>query len=265
MLLKKFFTALTLTLWLCTGNGIAAELYKLGAGDVVRISVYDHPDLTTVGRISEAGSISFPLIGEQTIAGLTEREAESQIANLLERRRLVRSPQVSLIVEQYQSQRVSVLGNVGKPGVYPIAPGSTIVDLVAEAGGFTEAAGDTIILTKRSGDSSERIVVDVTSTLEEGGPAEEIRVENGDRIYVPRMPQFYIYGQVNRPNAYRLEEGMTIMHAISIAGGLTGKATERGLSIKRRNPDTQEMSTIAADIDQTIQEDDVIYVKESLF
>jgi polysaccharide export outer membrane protein len=265
MLFKKFGMALLAALWFCAGIVGAAQAYTLGAGDLVRITVYDHPDLTTVGRISDTGSIAFPLIGEQVIGGLTEREAEKRIAGQLERKRIVRAPQVNLIVEQYQSQRVSVLGNVANPGVYNISPGSTIVDLIAEAGGTTDEAGDTAVLTKGAEGAGQRIEVNLRAALEGAGLAELPEVANGDRIYVPRMSRFYIYGQVNRPDAYRLDEGMTIMHGISVAGGLTDKGTERGLTIKRRNPDTEEMQTLAADIDQTIQEDDVIYVKESLF
>lgn len=265
MLFKKLCSALIVVLSVWTSAGLSAQLYTLGAGDVVRISVYENPDLNTVGRISENGTISFPLIGELSLSGLSEREAERKLASLLERKQIVRSPQVSLIVEQYQSQRVSVLGNVTSPGVYPVSPGSTVVDLIAEAGGLTEQAGDIAILTRTAETGENRIVLDLPSVLEQGTRDKEVRVTSGDRIYIPRMSQFYIYGQVNRPNAYRLEPGMTVMQALSVAGGLTDKGTERGLTIVRDDPTSDGTDSIAGELNQTIQANDVIYVKESLF
>lgn len=262
MLLRNPFTALLLALLIWSGATSGVQPYTLGAGDLVRITVYEHPDLSIVVRISGAGNISFPLLGEVTIAGMTERQAELELANLLEREKIVRSPQVSVLVEDYQSQRISVLGNVAKPGVYTMSPGSTLTDMIAEAGGLANEAGDVAIVTRGNGATSETQQVDLAALLNRGGASQDIPVVAGDRIFVPRMRVFYIYGQVNRPNFYRLERNMTVMQALSVAGGLTDKGTERGLTIVRGGRNGE---TFRADLTQTVQPNDVIYVKESLF
>ncbi|MCG8429524.1 MAG: SLBB domain-containing protein, partial [Chromatiales bacterium] len=240
-----------------------SEPYRLGAGDIVRLSVYEHPDLNTVARIAESGSITFPLVGGVSIVGLTEREAEMKLADLLQRKEIVRSPQVTLIVDSYQSQRVSILGEVAQPGLYPISRGSTVVDLIAEAGGLNENAGDVAIVTQISDGQAHKIRVNLGSILRGELTAQNLQVGDGDRIYVPMMEQFYVYGQVNRPGVYRLERGMTVMQALSVAGGLTDKATERGMEIKRNSEN--HTTTIAVGLTHTVLPGDVVYVKESLF
>jgi len=263
MLGKKIFLMLITVSIFWVVNSEAGQPYRLGAGDVVRLSVYDHPDLNTVARIAESGRITFPLIGEVSIMGLTEREAELELANLLLSREIVRSPQVSLIVDSYQSQRVSILGAVSDPGIYPILRGRTVVDLIAEAGGLNEQAGDVVIVTKASGGEDRKVLFDLGAILRGEETELNLQVTDGDRIYVPTMERFYVYGQVNRPGVYRLERGMTVIQALSVAGGLTDKATERGMMIKRNGEG--RTTSIAVELTHTVQPDDVVYVKESLF
>lgn len=265
MIRKNLFAALLFFLASWSTAGWCVQPYTMGAGDVIRVTVYEHPELNAVIRISETGNINFPLVGELSIAGLTEKQAELKLTALLESKQIVRSPHVSLIVEQYQSKRVSVLGQVAKPGVYAISRDSTLVDLIAEAGWLTEQGADVAILTKHAGGKGGRVVVDLSSVLEEGEQEKDVPVFDGDRIYVPRMHQFYIHGQVNRPDAYRLEPGMTVMQALSVAGGLTDKGTERELTINRRSGDGAGVISIPADLTHAVQPDDVIFVKESLF
>ena len=126
----------------------ADQSYRLGANDVVRVTVYGHPDLSTIARVAENGGVTIPIIGEVALGGLTGREAELKIQSLLTEQKIVKSPQVTLIVDKYESQRVSVLGEVVRPGVYPITRGSSLMDLISEAGGLREEAGEVAIVTR---------------------------------------------------------------------------------------------------------------------
>lgn len=262
--MKRNSLILMLGILVCLGSAslYAAQAYRLGAGDLVRVTVYGHPDLTTVAQIGENGNITFPTVGEVSLAGLTGREAELRLAKILTDNEVVKSPQVGLIVERYQSQRVAVLGQVATPGMYTIIRDSTLIDLISEAGGLTEEAGDVAILTRSRG--QKRTVVDLTSLLEGRSQIPEPMVRNGDRIYVPPMEQFYIYGQVNRPGTYRLERGMTVMQALSVAGGLTDKGTERGMKIRRTSKAGDE-KIIGVGLTHKVLPSDVLYVEESLF
>lgn len=242
----------------------SGDAYQLGANDVVRVTVYGQPDLSTTARISEKGTISLPVVGEVSIAGLTAREAERRLVTVLTQKDVVKAPQVGVFVEEFQSQRVSVVGQVAKPGVYAITRGGTVLDLISEAGGLNAEAGDIAILTRARRGGEERVVIDLRQVLEGRSGAVEPRVSDGDRIFVPRMEQFYVYGEVKKPGAYRYERGMTVMQALAIAGGLSEKGTERGMKIRRKRGDGAE-ETLPASLSQEIQPSDVLQVKESLF
>lgn len=261
---KSLVLALAILLTFNSVGAWAAGSYHLGADDVVRVTVYGHPDLDTVARIAENGSITFPTVGEVSLAGLTARQAEHKLAEILAKADVVKSPIVGLIVDQFQSQQVAVLGKVAKPGMYVITRESTLTDLITQAGGLSEDAGDTAILTRSSSSPDTKTVVDLTSLLEGRASVPEPKVRNGDRIYVPEMEKFYVYGEVNKPGAYRLERGMTVVQALSVAGGLTDKATERGMKIRRLTSNGSE-EIIPAELTHALRPSDVLYVEESLF
>jgi polysaccharide biosynthesis/export protein len=238
----------------------ASRDYVLGAGDVVKVSVYEQPDLTTEVRLNEAGAINFPLLGLVTIGGNTTAAAEVTIARLLKERKLVKEPHINILVTQFRSQQISVLGEVAKPGKYPIEGPSRVVDLIALAGGVTANGADSANLIRRGkSNATERKEIDLVALLKTGDPAVNLEVMNGDVIFVPRASVFYIYGEVQRPGAYRLERGMTVVQALSVGGGLTPRGTERGIKIKR------QLQTIAPSMGDLLAPDDVVYVKESLF
>ncbi|WP_200374296.1 SLBB domain-containing protein [Thiocystis violacea] len=257
-----FILSMIAFLWSLGVQG--AESYRLGVNDVVRISVYGHPELDVVAQIAADGSIRFPAVGELSIAGLTPREAERRLAESLVRKEIVKDPQVSLVIDKYQSQMVTMLGQVANPGVYVMTRDSTLMDLVSQAGGLKEDAGDTAVLTRKAGGSESRVVVDLLALMEGRSATPEPKVADGDRIFIPRMELFYVYGEVNRPGAYRLAPGMTVMQALSVAGGLTDKGTDRGLKIRRKTSHGVEQQ-LPAELTHSIEPSDVIQVKESLF
>lgn len=250
----------------------AGDATPLGAGDVVRISVYGQPDLSTTARISESNKIAFPLIGDVAIGGLSTARAEAKIAYLLSNGGFVKNAQVNIFVEQRLqtlANTVTILGQVAQPGKYPLQTATvegvdSLVDLLAAAGGTRETAADYMVLIKKNGKKEKRMRIDLISLLEEGNFDKfNYTLEGGDVVFVPEMDVFYVYGQVQRPGRYRLERGMTVMQALSVGGGITDRGSEKGIQIKRRSSDSSK--TMDAKPTDELVKDDVIYVKESLF
>lgn len=241
----------------------AAE-YRLGAGDVVRISVYQMPDLQLEARLSEAGVISYPLLGSVQLGGLSVTEAEKRLADGLRDGNFVKQPQVSLLVVQVRGNQASVLGQVNRPGRYPIeSAGLRLTELLATAGGVSPNGADSVTLVGTRGGKPFRQVVDLPS-LFRGGEAADPLILNGDAVYVERAPLVYIYGEVQRPGALRLERGMTLLQALAAGGGLTQRGTEKGIRVHRRNAQG-EAQVLTPAMDDRVQDGDVVFVRESLF
>jgi polysaccharide biosynthesis/export protein len=237
----------------------------LGEGDNVRITVFQNPDLTTETRISERGTITFPLIGEVAISGLTPAAAEVRIAKQLVEGKFLLKPQVSLNVIKVRSRQVSVLGQVAHPGRYPLEDTtSTLSDILAIAGGISPNGDETVtVMVTRSGKTA-KLDINVATMYRTGDLSSNIRIESGDTIYVQRAAVFYIYGEVQRAGSYRLEPDMIVMQALSLGGGVTARGTDRGLKINRKMPDGK-VKQIDARLTDPVMADDVIYVKEALF
>ena len=235
----------------------------LGAGDMIRVTVFQNPDLTTEARISEKGSILFPLIGEIPLGGKTPVDAAKGIATRLKSGDFMKNPQVSVNVLQVRSRQVSVLGLVAKPGKYALEDSSArLTDVLALAGGIVPGGDEVVVLI--SGRDGSKTDVDVPALYRNVSEAANPEIRSGDTIFVPRAPTFYIYGEVQRPGNYRLEPNITVMHALSLGGGLTPRGTERGLMINRRMPDGT-LKKIDVKTGDSVRADDVIYVKEGLF
>jgi len=235
--------------------------YLLGAGDLVRIGVFGYPDMTADVRVDDAGAIRYALVGTLNVAGHSTREVETAIAQRLTEGGYIRSPQVSVLITEYLSQKVAVMGQVAKPGQYALTQRSKVLDLLAEAGGVvTGLAADDATLLRADG---SKVPINLFE-LFQGNPEPNAVVGPGDTLYVPRAPQFYVYGEVQRPGAYRLERGMTVSQAISAGGGLTPRGTERHTTVKRRKSQGKEIVVTVRGSDQ-LRADDVLYVKEALF
>jgi len=243
----------------------AASRETLGAGDTIRVTVFQNPDLTTEVRISERGTIVFPLIGEIALGGQTPVGAGNRIAAQLKQGNFMKDPQVNVSVVQVRSRQVSVLGNVARPGRYALDDTNlTLTDILALAGGISPGGADTVtVVTNRNG-SEKKLEINVPEMIAKGTMSANFEIQNGDTIYVQRAPVFYIYGEVQRAGAYRLEPDMIVMHALSLGGGLTPRGSDRGLAIHRRMPDGA-VRKIDAKLFEAVRPDDVIYVKESLF
>lgn len=240
-----------------------SEDYIVGERDVVRITVYDNPDLTTVARVSGEGTIVFPLLGEVKVAGLTIPQISRKIGGLLTDGYLV-NPHVMVFIEEYRSKKVTVIGEIVRPGLYELPGPITLLELLSRAGGITKDAGDKAIV-KRKGPQDEKTVgVDLRRLIEKGDTGMDIPLQDGDSIYIPKAGFFYVTGEVKKPDAYKFEEGTTVIKAIIMAGGFTDKASERRIKIKRKGGGKED-TLEKVGFDEPVRPDDVIIVPESIF
>lgn len=228
--------------------------YRLGPNDVLKITVFGHDDLTRSATVGPDGTLPFPLVGAIPAAGLTAAQVEARLRELLGRDYLV-DPQVSVAVQEYRSQRVFVLGEVEKPGAYALTGRVTLVDILAQAGGPGKAAGRQIHVIRggrpdapsapgASGAPTLRIPL---KRLLEGDPTDNVVLQSGDTIFIPKTTSVFVLGEVVRPGAYSLEKDTTPLEAISLAGGLTETAASAGAKLLRRRDDGSQ-ETIALDL-----------------
>ena len=243
-----------------------ADQSRIGAGDTVRITVYQSPDLSLETRVNEGGAISYPLLGRVQLAGLTVTAAEQHIAQKLKRRDFVKDPQVIIVVTQVRANQVNVLGQVGKPGRYPLdLTGMRMTEVLALAGGVIAGAGsDTVVVTGTRDGKPYRHEIDMTRLFAPGNGGEDIVIAPGDTIWVDRAPQIYLYGEIQHPGALRLERGMTVMQAVAAGGGATQRGTLKGLKVTRRGPDGKTQ-TLEPSMEDTLRDGDVVFIRESLF
>jgi len=256
---------LAMAFCLCANAQERQPEYRLGAGDNIRIAVFQNPDLTVETRVTENGTVSYPLVGSVRIGGLTIPAAEQAIAKALKEGNFIQQPQVNIALLQNRGNQVSVLGSVNRPGRFPLETFNTrLSEMIAIAGGISAVGADVVILTGTRDGKPLRREIDLTGMFLDNKLQEDIVVAGGDVIYVHRQPIFYIYGEVQRPGSYRVERGMTLRQALVQGGGLTQRGTERGLRVYRRSA-TGYLEAINPDPNDPVQPDDVINIRESLF
>jgi polysaccharide biosynthesis/export protein len=265
-LAKPWFAMLAMFLWsVCVSASHAASGDILGPGDSLRITVFQNPDLSSETRISAQGTVRMPLIGVIELSGLSAEDAGQLIARRLRDGSIINDPEVVVSLMQVRSKLVSVLGHVARPGRYPLDETSNqLLEVLAQAGGIANGGDDRVrVLTKRDG-KPVKLDINLTTLLGGNDPAANIELGNGDTVFVQPAPVFYIYGEIQRAGAYRLEDDLTVIQAMSLGGGVTRRGTERGLRIHRRGVDGALARMEAKPYDK-VQADDVIYVNESLF
>jgi polysaccharide export outer membrane protein len=246
-----------LVLWSVAAVGFAQAPEKsgekLGVGDAVRVTVFQQPDLTTEARISDKGTIAVPLLGEVKVGGLTASEAGGKIADGYKNGKYLKSPQVTVALTTVRSRQISLLGHVARPGRYPLDDTSSrLADVIAAAGGLTPEGSEQVTITREG------------KQIKVAALGKDFELKGGDTVVVERAPQFYIYGEVTRAGAYRMEPNMTVMQAISVGGGITPRGSDRRLKLRRTGADGKVVETDAS-LQDVVKPGDVIYVKESLF
>jgi polysaccharide export outer membrane protein len=239
--------------------------YLVGDGDVLKISVYDNEDLETVARIDSDGSIQFPLIGRVELGGLSVSAVAQEIEALLADGYLI-NPQVAVFIQEYRSQKVVVMGQVKVPGVFELRGPTSLLELISKAGGVREDAGDTLTISRvAKGENTKKIIqIDLQLLLKHAAAEQNISIMDSDNIYVSKAGMFYVTGEVNKPDAYKYEEGATVLKVISMAGGFSKIASKGKVQIIR-TIDGVEQRLERVSLQEPVLPDDVIVVPESFF
>ena len=243
----------------------ARAAYLLGPGDLLKITVFKNTDLSLDVRVSDAGSIGYPLIGAVPVSGLTLDAAEKKIAKMLQDGGFVVNPQISILLTQGFNDLVSVIGEVNKSGRYSTEQsGGHLSGMLASAGGISPVGSEVVTVTGERNGKPFRREVDIVKMSSSGNATDDIELLGGDTVFVRKQPLFYIYGQVQKPDQYPLQSGMTVMQALATGGGVTGKGTQRGI-VRHRRDASGKVKEESVSLDDDVQDKDVIYVKESLF
>lgn len=242
-----------------------APLLQLGPGDSVAIHVYGQPDMDGTVYVDDDGTLSVPLVGAVPVAGLAPADAAKRIERALVEGRYLNNPHVTITVTQSRSQRVAVLGEVRAPGRYQIESRATILEVLSLAGGTTENSGNEVFVMRSEPDGSvSRRVIKLKQATQSSSMDTDQFIHSGESVYVPRADFFYIYGAVNSPNQYRLEEGMTVRQAIVRAGGVNSRGSDSRVELRRKGKGSEEI-VLSPKPGDLVLPNDVIKVKESLF
>lgn len=257
-----------------------AKDYGIGIKDVLKIEVWQQPELTRMVEVAPDGTITLPLIGSVDALGKTVEEVDKEITQRLEGRYLV-NPQVNVEVAEYKSQSVSVLGEVGGGqggrgvGRYPLKGKTTLLEVLTEAGLSPDAGTECLVVRPKKSASTggptlpsdanegEVVRIDIVELMR-GDLRQNIVLRDGDTIYVPKAQHYFVYGEVEQPGSYKLEKDTTVLKAITTAGGLT----ERAASIKRVKILREvggEKQRIAVQATDRVKPQDTIIVPESFF
>ncbi|MFO1468539.1 MAG: polysaccharide biosynthesis/export family protein [Steroidobacteraceae bacterium] len=243
----------------------------LAAGDVLKITVFGNPDLTTETRIQPNGTITFPLIGTVSVGGTSPAAAEERIATRLRSGGYVKNAAVTVFVQERSSVRtsaVTLLGQVVHPGIYTPDPESpdyvgSVVALLAKAGGVTDKAADRCFLLRVRNGQPTKLTIDLVDLIHNGNINADLTLNNGDVVLVPGQDVFYIYGEVQHPGMYRLERDMTVMQALAVGSGMTPRGNIKGILLNRQV--NGSIKSLSASLDDKLQSNDVVYVKTAVF
>lgn len=245
--------------------GPLTPLVKLGLGDTISLLVFGKPDLSTKAVVADDGTVQLPLIGAIPVVGLSPSEAAQEVAKAYVAGEFLVNPQVTIALETGTSQQVSVLGEVGSPGRYAVESRTSVFDLLAIVGGKSADSADVLYLIRTEADGTvSRIPIDLSSLADPTKEVPAIKFQGGDTLFVPRAPQIFIYGEVSKPGEYKLQPGMSLIEALVIAGGVTPRGSTSRIEIKRKKADGK-IKTVYPKLNDTLEADDVIRVKESIF
>lgn len=281
-----FFVAFT-ALWLAAVPALAQtepaaaapSSYIIGSQDVLSINVFDQADLGGKFTVEADGTFSFPLVGRVKAGGLTLREFENELKKQLADG-YFKDPQLSVAVDQYRSQQLFVVGEVRSPGPVPLTGGMTLIEALARAGStLPSSSGEVVVVRKNdktgdtaaalegptlpgSKDATEVFRISIRS-LESGVLTQNIDLRNGDTLFVPRAESVYIFGQVKSPGSYPLQKDMTVLQALSLAGGVTENGAMNRIRIVRFV--NEKRTEIRVNESDTVQAGDTIVVPERFF
>jgi polysaccharide biosynthesis/export protein len=245
------------------------ETLLIGPGDVLHVQVLDTPEFDQHPRVTDAGEVPIIGVGNVSVIGLTPAAAASKICESLISKHYMNHPDVTVTIEQYSTQGVSVLGQVKTPGTYSISTSRSILSVISLAGGLTESADFHITIQRRDG--SQQPVNYNLSNDARAAIADEVQVYPGDTVIVPKAGIAYVLGAVFRPGGFVMQNNhsqLTILQAVALAGGTPPSAVPSHAKLIRKTPDGgyQETAVNFSAIqkgkqpDITLQADDVIYM-----
>jgi len=242
---------------------------RLGVGDLVELGVYNVPELSTKTRVGSNGDVYLPLIDYVHVEGLTLEEAQALIEKRYSDGGFLRDPHVTVFVDEYASQGASVLGEVSKPGVYPVLGQQRLLDLVSSAGGFTDKAGRVVTVTHRN--QQDKPIVVTLARNPADNPANNVEVYPGDTIAVHRADIVYVVGEVGKPSGFLMDSGsLTVLQAIALAGGVNRTAKLGAAKIIRKTPQGMTETPVqlkkileAKAPDLPMQADDILFIPTS--
>ena len=268
--MKKHLSTFVAVALLCGAPLRSAQTnYVLGPQDVVNITVLGEEDLSRKYTIEQDGTFTFPLIGRVTARGMTLRALEDELRKKLVTGGFLKNPEISVAVDAYQSQRIMVFGQVNQPGEYQIAGDTTLLSALAKAGSLTATAGrEAIVVRTRKGGSNvaadpEIIRIDLND-LQAGNVALNIPLRDGDQVNVPKAQSVFVSGYVKNPGGYAVEEGMTVLQVLSLAGGLSDRGSDRRVNILR-SVDGKKKELKSVKLTALVEPGDTIVVGQRIF
>jgi polysaccharide export outer membrane protein len=261
------------------GDHVSADAdYRVGPGDVLEVEVYDDPDLSGLVTVQHGGEISFPLLGDLSVNGLTAREVRETLTRLLAKDYLV-DPQVVVKVKEHRSQWITLVGEVQRPGKYFLQGSKTLLELLTEAGGFTaQASGEVVVSSPEApagenGSEPVRIFLSPDQPPAQQKTALSHQLRSGDIITATSTQFFYVSGEVKNPGSYPITPGLTVLKAVSVAGGLTKFGSKGKVEILRKGKgsDAERIKVDLDDIeggkkpDVPLSAEDIIKVGKRVF
>jgi polysaccharide biosynthesis/export protein len=252
--------------------------YQIGPSDVLRVTVYGHEDLTQSVVVQSDGTFMFPLVGRVAASGYTPGDLAQKLTTLLGQG-YVRKPEVSVVVQEFKSKNIYVMGAVTRPGPYPMTGGMTLVEALARAGPLTASAAEEVVVVRPpagqessgplipgngDGKTSEGQVIRVNlREIEAGNVTRNVALKPNDTVFVPQAPQVFVSGEVRNPGAFAYRADLTVRQLVSMAGGLTPEGSLGGVrAIRKKDGKSKE---VKVGLDDPIQPGDTLVVRRKLF
>ena len=261
---KKSAWMFVVFIFFLTGSQVClGGMYRVGPGDVLRITVYDNDDLKTIVRVTEKGDIIMPLIGMVDVS----KKTISQISDVLTQRLsdgFIVNPQVNVFIEEFRNKKVIILGAVKEPGLFELSGSISFLELLSKAGGLTKEAGNSATIKRIENGKSEVILIDLISLIKKGDLSQNPQLVDDDTIYITKSGNCYVTGQVKTAGAYPCDKSSTVLKLIALAGGFSGKASQSNVKVVRK-VGKKNVVMKQVNLDMTVEVDDVVIVPESFF
>jgi len=240
----------------------------VGPGDTLYMTVYGRPELSVQVTVDVDGRIVVPFIGPVAVATLSPTQVGQRIAEQMKTQGYLRDPQIAVEVVRVRSRMVSLLGEIARPGRYPLEGQMTLLELLAVAGGPKDLAEDHAVVLRRGATpdaAQQRLQIAIGNRQLPSLQIQDMALQPGDIVYLPQVARFFVYGEVGKSGAYPMEAGLDVMRALALAGGLNARASDRRIDISRKDATTGETRKMRVRLTDPVQPGDVIHVDERIF